>query len=534
MRVERLEDRAVLAVLLPTLDVTAANGLTLAPSTTTATALVTPRFSANNTTIAAAIAKVPTSVGPLTSVSVVDFGTTVYTGSLDVTNTLNRIRAGGRSISTNDGAVYSNAGGALSPRTGTWFEFVVDPRTGTNRSFTSVASPGPMRVVLNTDGTTYFTGNHYSTFVSMWKPGTAPVLSIGTLTASPSSVVTGGSFSLAAANVTATGSTVTGVKFYRDTNGVAGLQVGGDTLVGNGTQSGSTWTFPTNAGSLASGSYTFYAVASDAANVSSAPVSTVLTVTIPPKPVIGSFAVSPGSIVVGGTVTLTASNVTAPAGSVSGVTFFRETNGIPGLQAGADSVVGAGGRAGTTTTWTLATSTANLAPGSATYYAMAADSAGSTSLVAAAVLALTSPATPATPSVSIAAASGLEGQSGTRSLTFLVALSAPATAATTVGYRTSDITATAGTDYAGVTSGTLTFRAGQRTASIVIQVFGDATVEADETFQVELLNPVNARLGIATAEGTILNDDVIVAAALALQPTSRSRATSMPPVPVPA
>ena len=482
-------------------------------------ALFSPKFSSNNSSIAAAIAKVPTSVGAMTSVSVVDFGTTVYTGSLDVTNTLNRIRAGGRSIDTNDGAVYSNGNGALSPRSGTWFEFVVDPKTGTNRSFSGVSFPGPMRILLNTDGTTYLTGNHYSSFVSLWKPGSAPLPTIGSLTVGPSTVVAGGSFTLSANNVAEVGGAVTAVKFYRDTNGTSGVQVGSDTLVGTGTQSGSTWTLATTTGSLTSGSYTFYAVASDAANVSSAAASAVLTVTNPPKPVIGSFTVSPASVTAGGSITLTASNVTETGGSVSGVTFYRESSGSAGLQVGSDTVVGSGTRSGTT--WTLATTTAGLAPGSYTYYAVATDPANASSLVASAVLAVTSPSTSAPPSVSISSASLLEGNSGSRSLVFLVSLTAPAAVTTTVGYRTSDITATAGSDYQGVTSGTVTFRVGQRTASITIQVYGDTVIEPDETFQVELFNPVNATLGISTTVGTILNDDIGAAASASSSTTRR-------------
>lgn len=490
-------------------------------------ALFTPKFSSNNTAIAAAIAKVPTSAGPLTNVSIVDFGTTIYTGSLDVTNTMNRIRAGGKSIDSNDGAVYGNNNGALSPRSGTWFEFVVDPKTGTNRSFSGVTFPGPMRVLLNSDGTTYFTGNHYTSFVSLWKPGSAPLPSIGTLTVSPSTVVAGGSFTLSANNVAEPGGSVTSVKFYRDTNGTGGLQIGSDTLVGSGTQNGSTWSFTTTTGGLASGSYTFYAVASDAANVSSAAVSAVLTVTNPLKPVIGSFTVSPASVTAGGSITLTAANVTETGGSVSGVTFYRETNATAGLQVGGDTVVGSGSVSGTT--WTLATTTSGLAPGSYTYYAVATDPAGATSLVAQAVLAVTSPSTPTTPSVSIASASILEGNSGVRSLVFLVSLTAPAAVTTTVSYRTSDITATAGSDYASVTNGTLSFRVGQRTASIVIQVFGDTTIEADETFQIELFSPVNATLGLATATGTILNDDTASAT-----PATRKPLRAIQPLMAPA
>jgi endoglucanase len=156
---------------------------------------------------------------------------------------------------------------------------------------------------------------------------------------------------------------------------------------------------------------------------------------------------------------------------------------------------------------------------------VATDPLNATSLVSAAVLAVTSPSTSTTPSVSISSASLLEGNSGSRALSFLVSLTAPAAVTTTVGFRTSDITATAGSDYQSVTSGTVTFRVGQRTASIVIQVFGDTAIEADETFQIELYNPLNATLGIATAVGTILNDDVVSATPATRRPSAPASMT---------
>ena len=486
--------------------------------------VVAPAFTANGSAIATAIAKVPTGVGALTSVSIVDFGTTIYTGSIDVTNTLNRIRAGGRSLDANDGSVYGNSNGALSPKSGTWFEFVVDPMTGTNRSFSSVTFPGPMRMLLNTDGTTYFTGNHYASFVSVWKPGSLPVPTIGTFTVSPTTVVVGGVFALTAAGVTETGGSVTAVKFYRETNGTSGLQPTGDTLVGAGVQSGTTWTFTTTAAGLVSGSYTYYAVASDAAATASTVVSAVLAVTNPPAPAIGAFSVSPAAVTVGGSTTLTASNVVEVGGSVRGVTFYRETNGTPGLQPNADTVVGAGVQSGTT--WTLTTSAAGFTAGSYAYYAVAADPSGVTSPVASAVLSVTNPTTAAVPVVSIAGVSLTEGTGGTKLFSFVVSLTAPARTTVTVAYRTGDGTATAGSDYV-TSSGVLTFRVGQRTATVAVPVVCDAVVEADETFAVQLLNPVGATLGIATAVGTILNDDTMAAQAAASTPATKRVASNV-------
>ena len=64
---------------------------------------------------------------------------------------------------------------------------------------------------------------------------------IGAFTVNPTSVTPGTSVTLTAANVSETGGTITSVKFYRESNGTAGLQTGADTLVGSGSQSGSTW-----------------------------------------------------------------------------------------------------------------------------------------------------------------------------------------------------------------------------------------------------------------------------------------------------
>jgi subtilase family serine protease len=109
-------------------------------------------------------------------------------------------------------------------------------------------------------------------------------------------------------------------------------------------------------------------------------------------PVIGSLAVSPPSVTAGTPVTLTAANVTETGGTVSTVTFYRETNGTSGLQVGSDTLVGTGTQSGTT--WTLSNvSTTGFANGTYTFYAVATDTAGTTSTVASATLTVTNPAT---------------------------------------------------------------------------------------------------------------------------------------------
>ncbi|MHC4206378.1 MAG: choice-of-anchor D domain-containing protein, partial [Planctomycetota bacterium] len=81
----------------------------------------------------------------------------------------------------------------------------------------------------------------------------------------------------------------------------------------------------------------------------------------------------------------------------------------------------------------------------------------------------------------------------------------------TVQYQTQDgliYPAHAGTDYNATGLQTLSFSTGgSLTQTVTVQVQGDETVELDETFLVELLNPVAADLSDDQGLGTIVNDD---------------------------
>ncbi|MEO8351817.1 MAG: Calx-beta domain-containing protein, partial [Chthoniobacteraceae bacterium] len=118
------------------------------------------------------------------------------------------------------------------------------------------------------------------------------------------------------------------------------------------------------------------------------------------------------------------------------------------------------------------------------------------------------------PTVTVANGTIVEGNDGTTQLVLVASLSQPNEAETvTVAYSTINGTgaagAMAGSDFAGVTNGLITFAPGQTSASIMIDVVGDSLVEANETFQVQLTNPQNAILGAAaTATATIGNDDI--------------------------
>lgn len=116
-----------------------------------------------------------------------------------------------------------------------------------------------------------------------------------------------------------------------------------------------------------------------------------------------------------------------------------------------------------------------------------------------------------------------EGNSGTTPFTFTVSLNALSSAPVTVKYATANGTATAGNDYTAA-SGTLTIPAGQISKTVAIQVKGDTTNEARETFFVNLSNPVGATLADAQGAGGISNDDGslpdFVITAITLNPTS--------------
>lgn len=102
-----------------------------------------------------------------------------------------------------------------------------------------------------------------------------------------------------------------------------------------------------------------------------------------------------------------------------------------------------------------------------------------------------------------------EGNSGVVKIDLSVALSAPSSKTITVQYSTIAGTASADMDYVD-TSGSLTFPPGTTSQTLSIPILGDTLAEADETFKVNLSQPVNATLGDGSATVTVLNDDLPV------------------------
>jgi hypothetical protein len=140
--------------------------------------------------------------------------------------------------------------------------------------------------------------------------------------------------------------------------------------------------------------------------------------------------------------------------------------------------------------------------------------------------------------ISIGDTSMLEGDTTTHAMTFPVMLSGPSTSKVTVQFATSAITATGGpgagtgVDYQ-TKHGTLTFTPVAATGLtpvikwVSVPIYGDTTVEGDETFAVTLSNPTGGYdVGRAVGTGTILDDDPASGATLGIGDGSIAVASS--------
>jgi hypothetical protein len=110
------------------------------------------------------------------------------------------------------------------------------------------------------------------------------------------------------------------------------------------------------------------------------------------------------------------------------------------------------------------------------------------------------------PTVSVGDCAVVEGDTGQVLCAFTVSLSAPSSFTASVSYATADGTASAPIDYTPA-AGTLTFTPGASSQPVAVPVLGDAAIEPDETFFLNLTGPVNATLGDAQGVGTIGDDD---------------------------
>ena len=101
----------------------------------------------------------------------------------------------------------------------------------------------------------------------------------------------------------------------------------------------------------------------------------------------------------------------------------------------------------------------------------------------------------------------IEGNTGVINAVFTVTLSAPSVQTVTIVATSIDGTAAVPADYTALAATTLTFAPGETTKTVTVVVNGDNDVELNETFFLNLTNPINATLADNQGQGTIVNDD---------------------------
>jgi hypothetical protein len=196
----------------------------------------------------------------------------------------------------------------------------------------------------------------------------------------------------------------------------------------------------------------------------------------------------------GESVTFTAT-VSSTAGTPTGTVQFKDGGG-------AITCANAGGQ-----TLSGGVATCQISTLSAGPHTITADYSGDTNFASSSGTLSGGQVVRAQPSLSINDVSTTEGDSGTKNFVFTVTLSAASHLQVKVDFATADGTAkTADSDYQS-NSGTLTFNAGDTTKTITVLVNGDQKFEPNETFFVNLSNPVNTTISDNQGLGTIVNDD---------------------------
>ena len=127
------------------------------------------------------------------------------------------------------------------------------------------------------------------------------------------------------------------------------------------------------------------------------------------------------------------------------------------------------------------------------------------------------------PALSINDVSQAEGNAGPTTFTFTVSLSQPApVGGVTFNVDTADGTAQDGTpggednDYVAVHTIGASIAAGLSSTPVAVQVNGDATTEANETFFVNISSVTNAGVTDAQGQGTIVNDDGVASSGVVI------------------
>lgn len=111
------------------------------------------------------------------------------------------------------------------------------------------------------------------------------------------------------------------------------------------------------------------------------------------------------------------------------------------------------------------------------------------------------------PQLSIADVSVLEGNVGIQYLKFTIQLSTARHGGVSFDVATSDLDATAGSDYAAVALAGVVMPPDQASRVIRVAIPGDVDIEPNKSFRFDLANVVGATVVDGSATGTILNDD---------------------------
>ncbi len=263
-------------------------------------------------------------------------------------------------------------GSMVVPNTGGWDTW----QTITKSAVALKAGPHVFKLVLDTNASNGFSANINWIDVTSNVP-VAPT--IGSLTDKPDPVLRGSDVTLTANTVS---NNATSVSFYRESNGTPGLQAD-DTLISTDSTRNDGFTATISTTGLPLGAMTLYAQATDSASSLIGAAVTATSTINPVVPLIGSLSADPAGIIVGSNapITLIAKKVTDTAASITGVSFYLESNGTPGLQPGSDTLISTATTpdASASDTYTANVATDGFDVGVTTFYAQATDSAGQSS-----------------------------------------------------------------------------------------------------------------------------------------------------------
>lgn len=94
------------------------------------------------------------------NVRVVSYGQVVFSGTMDLAPTLDRIARGERDRHRHDSSVFGNREGLLPKKPRGWYREYVVPTPGER-------GPGPQRIILGREGEAYYTPDHYGSFIPL-------------------------------------------------------------------------------------------------------------------------------------------------------------------------------------------------------------------------------------------------------------------------------------------------------------------------------------------------------------------------------